>query len=75
MLDWDYKKKQVHLSIPGYAKKALKEFKHEQPARSQDSWRPGKQNYAVHWTRHHAGKHHKSVRREFLTPYIVLKMI
>ena len=27
-LDWDYKRRQVHLSMPGYAKKALKQFKH-----------------------------------------------
>jgi hypothetical protein len=28
-LDWDYKRQQVHLSMPGYIKKALKQFKHE----------------------------------------------
>jgi hypothetical protein len=28
-LDWDYKCRQVHLSMPGYIKKALKQFKHE----------------------------------------------
>jgi len=27
-LDWDYKKRQVHLSIPNYVKKALKQFQH-----------------------------------------------
>ena len=27
-LDWDYKKRQVHLSMPGYIKKALKQFQH-----------------------------------------------
>jgi hypothetical protein len=27
-LDWDYKRKQVHLSMPGYVKKALKQFNH-----------------------------------------------
>ena len=27
-LDWDYNKKQVHLSMPGYVKKALKQFQH-----------------------------------------------
>ena len=36
-------------------------------------WRPGKLNYADYWTKHHAPKHHKNVRREFLTPYIVLE--
>jgi hypothetical protein len=28
-LDWDYKRRQVHLSMPEYIKKALKQFKHE----------------------------------------------
>ena len=27
-LDWDYKKHQVHLSMPNYVKKALKQFQH-----------------------------------------------
>jgi len=27
-IDWDYKRRQVHLSIPGYVKKALKQFNH-----------------------------------------------
>jgi hypothetical protein len=27
-LDWDYKKRQVHLSMPNYVKKALKQFQH-----------------------------------------------
>lgn len=27
-LDWDYKKQQVHLPMPGYVKKALKQFQH-----------------------------------------------
>jgi hypothetical protein len=27
-LDWDYKKRQVHLSMPNYVKKALKQFEH-----------------------------------------------
>ena len=26
MLDWDYKQRQVHLSVPDYIKKALKQF-------------------------------------------------
>jgi hypothetical protein len=28
ILDWDYKKRQVHLSMPNYVKKALKQFQH-----------------------------------------------
>ena len=28
MLDWDYKKQQVHLTMPGYVTKALKQFQH-----------------------------------------------
>ncbi len=27
-LDWDYKKRQVHLSMPNYVKRALKQFQH-----------------------------------------------
>jgi len=27
-LDWDYNKRQVHLSMPNYVKKALKQFQH-----------------------------------------------
>ena len=27
-LDWDYKKQQVHLTMPNYVKKALKQFQH-----------------------------------------------
>jgi hypothetical protein len=28
-MDWDYQKREVHLSIPGYVKRALKRFHHE----------------------------------------------
>ena len=38
-------------------------------------WRPGKLNYADYWTKHHAAAHHKNVRKEFLTPHIVLEML
>ena len=38
-------------------------------------WRPGKLNYADYWTKHHPDKHHEQMRREFLTPYIVLEML
>ena len=38
-------------------------------------WRPGKLNYADYWTKHHAATHHQNVRKEFLTPYIVLEML
>ena len=38
-------------------------------------WRPGKLNYADYWTKHHAALHHKNVRKEFLTPHIVLEML
>ena len=34
---WDYKVKQVHVAIPGYVEKTLKEFCHEQPRTQQDS--------------------------------------
>ena len=38
-------------------------------------WRPGKLNYEDYWTKHHAAKHHQNVRKEFLTPQVVLKML
>jgi hypothetical protein len=28
-MDWDYDKREVHLSMPGYVQKALKRFQHE----------------------------------------------
>ena len=36
-LDWDYRKRQVHLSMPGYVAKALKQFKHAMPRRKQNA--------------------------------------
>ena len=36
-LRWDYKGKQVHLAMPGYVEKALKEFHHQLPRKRQDS--------------------------------------
>jgi len=38
-------------------------------------WRPGKLNYADYWTKHHAATHHQNMRKEFLTPSIVLEML
>ncbi len=38
-------------------------------------WRPGKCNYADYWTKHHPAKHHQNIRREFITPYLVLEML
>ena len=38
-------------------------------------WQPGKLNYADYWTKHHAATHHQNVRKEFLTPHIVLEML
>jgi hypothetical protein len=38
-------------------------------------WRPGKQNYADYWTKHHTAAHHVNMRPEFLTPFIVLEML
>jgi hypothetical protein len=37
-------------------------------------WRPGKLNYADYWTKHHSATHHINIRKEFLTPLIVLEM-
>lgn len=39
-LDWEYDRRRVHLSIPGYNAKALIRFQHEKPARRQDSPHP-----------------------------------
>ena len=36
-LDWDYDKRRVHLSMPGYNAKALTRFHHEKPTTRQDS--------------------------------------
>ena len=38
-------------------------------------WRPGKLNLADYWTKHHAAKHHQNIRKEFITPQIVLEML
>lgn len=35
-MDWDYEKREVHLSMPGYREKALKRFQHERPAKPQN---------------------------------------
>ena len=37
--------------------------------------RPGKQNYADYWTKHHSAAHHVNMRNELLTPLIVLEML
>ena len=36
-LDWDYSRRQVHLSMPGYVKKALKQFQHIKSKKKQHS--------------------------------------
>ena len=44
-VDWDYENGKVHLSMPGYVERALKQFQHDQPKRRQDSpypWNPPK---------------------------------
>jgi hypothetical protein len=38
-------------------------------------WRPGKMNYTNYWTKHHPESHHRNIRKEFLTPTIVIKML
>jgi hypothetical protein len=38
-------------------------------------WGPGKLNQADYWTNHHSATHHVNVRKEFLTPYIVIEML
>ena len=39
-LDWDYDRRQVHLSMPGYGERALTRFQHEAPRTRQDSPHP-----------------------------------
>ena len=36
-LDWDYERREVHLSMPGYVAKGRKRFHHPMPRRRQDS--------------------------------------
>ena len=31
--------------------------------------------FADYWTKHHAAKHHQNIRKEFITPQIVLEML
>ena len=31
-------------------------------------------NYADYWTKHHPESHHRNMRKEFLTPTIVIEM-
>jgi hypothetical protein len=38
-------------------------------------WRPGKTNLADYWTKHHPAKHHSGIRKQFLTPLIVIEML
>jgi len=32
-------------------------------------------NYANYWTKHHPESHHRNIRKEFLTPTIVIEML
>ena len=32
-------------------------------------------NYADYWTKHHPESHHRNIRKEFLTPTIVIEML
>jgi hypothetical protein len=38
-------------------------------------WRPGKMIYADYLTKHHPESYHRNIRKEFLTPTIVLEML
>ena len=47
-LDWDYKRRQVHLSMPGYVAKALKQFQHTKAKKDQAAPYPcAKINYGA----------------------------
>ncbi len=48
-IKWDYKGRKVHLSMPGYMRKALTRFQHPPPAKQQDQPYPHvKPNYGAH---------------------------
>ena len=38
-------------------------------------WRPGKENNADYWTKHHLPSHHVNMQKEYLTPAIILEML
>jgi hypothetical protein len=38
-------------------------------------WHHGKLNYADYWTKHHPAAHDQSIRHEFITPMLVIKML
>ncbi|KAL7474454.1 hypothetical protein ACHAW6_000428 [Cyclotella cf. meneghiniana] len=42
-LDWDYAKRQVHLSMLGYVDKALQQFQHAKPQAPQNTPFPSRQ--------------------------------
>jgi hypothetical protein len=48
-MDWDYPDQKVHISMPGYIKKALTRFGHERPKRKQNS--PHKHVAPIYGTR------------------------
>ena len=39
-LDWDYKRRQVHISMPNYVKNALAQFQHVQETKRQNTLYP-----------------------------------
>ena len=41
-LDWDYNGRKVHLSMPGYVKKALDKFQHNKPKKAKNQPYPHK---------------------------------
>jgi hypothetical protein len=38
-------------------------------------WHPGRLNYAYYWTKHHPAAHHQNIRRESITPQLVVAML
>jgi hypothetical protein len=48
---------------------------HECQQQFQTYWQPGKLNYADYWTKHHPESHHCNMCKEFLTLFIILKML
>ena len=46
-LDWDYKRRQVHMSMPGYVKKALKQFNHTPGKKQHQPYPSARINYGA----------------------------
>ncbi len=62
-LDWVYKQRQVHLSMLGYGKKALKQFRHEMKHQQHSPYPCAPIKYGATKTIHNAGINSTTPRR------------